>query len=271
MTPVVDLPEIRRIVVTLDSSGGSRPALDIAVRLAAVAGAELEGVFVEDINLIRLSGLPFLREIRACSLVEEVISTESMQRDLRVLARQAENVLQQAALAMGVSCSFRVWRGSTEAEALSTSFEADIVSLCRLRPPTSYRTLSLSLEKPDKPAAAIAAASISILFNASPRADKALAAACQLATDPGVELRVLLPVDEPIDVDLRKRASELLETHAQRVSYLRLGSDSASALASAMQVPANGVLIVEIDHPLLRQAGLSHCLDKLRCPVLLVR
>jgi nucleotide-binding universal stress UspA family protein len=270
MTTVVQLPAIRRIVVTLGGTEPGRPDLDIAVRLAAVLGAELEGVFVEDINLIRLSGLPFLREVRACSLVEELISTESMQRDLRAMAREAQRMLQQAAQAMGVGCSFRIWRGPTAVETLSTSFEADIiVSLRSMRPPTAYRAVRLGSRR--EPAVADAVGAISVLITDSPLADKALAAACQLANNLGTGVRVLLPAEEPSAAGLRQRTSELLRAHAQRASFVRLGSDSAAALAAAMQPSGNGVLIAEVDHPLFRQAGLARCLEKLDCPVLFVR
>ncbi len=270
MTTVMQLPAIRRIVVTLGSGEPGRPDLDIAVRLAAVLGAELEGVFVEDINLIRLSGLPFLREVRTCSLVEEVISTESMQRDLRALARQAERMLQQAAQAMGVGCTFRVWRGPTAVETLSTSFEADIiVSLRSVRLPTAYRAVRLGI--PREPAAVAAVDTVSVLISDSPQADKALAAACQLAKNLGASVRVLLPAEDVSTAGLRQRASELLQAHELHASFVRLGSDSATALAAAMQAASNSVLLAEVDHPLFRQVGLASCLEKLDCPVLFVR
>ena len=270
MTKVMQLPAIRRIVVTLGSAEPGRPDLDIAVRLAAVLGAELEGVFVEDINLIRLSGLPFLREVRACSLVEEVISTESMQRDLRALARQAERMLQQAAQTMGVGCSFRVWRGPTAVETLSTSFEADIiVSLRRVRLPAAYRAVHLG--KSREPAVAGAVDVVSVLVSDSLQADKALATACHLAKNLGASVRVLLPTEEASAVGLHQRASELLLAHKLRASFVRLGSDSATALAAAMQAAPNSVLLAEVDHPLFRQVGLARCLEDLDCPVLFVR
>ena len=262
-------PAIRRIVVALDSCGSGRPAQEIAVRLAAVLGAQPEGVFVEDINLIRLSELPFLREVRAYSLAEAVISTESMQRDLRVLARQAERMLLQAAQAMGVGCTFRVWRGSAAAETLSTSFEADIIGLCGVRASGAYRVLPVA--RPRGPVTPSAVDAVSVLFSASPKADKALAAAWQLAKNLTAGLRVLLPAEEPPDASLHQRASELLEAYPQRTGFVRLGSDSATALAAAMQASATGVLIAAVDHPLFRQAGLACCLEKLSCPVLFVR
>jgi len=269
MTPVIEPPAIRRIVVTLDSSESARSVLDVAVRLAAVLGAELEGVFVEDINLIRLSGLPFLREVRAWSLAEEGISTQGMQRDLRALARQAERMFLEAAQAMGVGCSFRVWRGHATVETLSTSFEADIISL-RGGPTLLYHARSLMRSR--SPAAARSAAPINVLFSASPAADRALAAACYLARDPVVEIRVLLADNATPGTELERQAGEILAAYGQQASFVRLGEGGLPALARAIRASGdNTVLLADPAHPLLREAGLNHCLEALTCPVLFVR
>jgi nucleotide-binding universal stress UspA family protein len=264
MTPVVEPPAIRRIVVTLNSSESARSVIDVAVRLAAVLGAELEGVFVEDINLIRLSGLPFLREVRAWSLGEEGISTQSMQRDLRALARQAERVFLEAAQAMGVGCTFRVWRGHASVETLSASFEADIISL-RGGPTLLYHARPLM--KTCSPATPI-----NVLFSASAAADRALAAACYLAGDLGAEIRVLLADHATPVTELEQRAGEILAGHGRQASFVRLGAGGLPALARAIRASGNNtVLLVDPAHPLLREAGLNHCLEALTCPVLFVR
>ncbi|MGB7837261.1 MAG: universal stress protein, partial [Terrimicrobiaceae bacterium] len=54
---------IRRILVALDASAHSRAALEAACELALGLDAELSGLFVEDINLLRLAQLPFASEI----------------------------------------------------------------------------------------------------------------------------------------------------------------------------------------------------------------
>ena len=63
---------IRRILVALDASEASRAAIRSAVDLAARFRAELVGLFVEDVNLLRSAQLPFVRKVGAFSLVEEI-------------------------------------------------------------------------------------------------------------------------------------------------------------------------------------------------------
>ena len=54
---------LRRIVVGLDAGPRDRAALEAAAQLAARMQAELVGLFVEDIDLLHLAGLPFAREV----------------------------------------------------------------------------------------------------------------------------------------------------------------------------------------------------------------
>ena len=63
-------PVIRRILVAVDASTHSLAALEAASVLAEVLNAELVGIFVEDINLLRLAGLPFAREVRYQSALD---------------------------------------------------------------------------------------------------------------------------------------------------------------------------------------------------------
>lgn len=270
MTTATRVPAIRRIVVTLNSPETGRPSLDVAVRLAAVLGAELEGVFVEDINLIRLSELPFLREIRASSLVEEVVNAQRMERDLRALARQAEQMFLQAAQAMGVGCSFRVWRGRAAVETLSSSFEADIITLRGGRALTVSRTHS-SISG-GAPAMAPAIQSINVLFDASPAAERALTTAGQLAANLGTGIRVLVIDRQTPPAVLRERAETILAAQGVHADFVPLAAISAAALTDAMGAPTgNTVLIAGVDNPLFSEAGLGPCLDGLTCPVLFVR
>ena len=59
-----DTMQIKRIIVALDASAHSQAAMDAAASIAELLEAELIGVFVEDINLVRVAQLPFVREVQ---------------------------------------------------------------------------------------------------------------------------------------------------------------------------------------------------------------
>jgi nucleotide-binding universal stress UspA family protein len=270
MTTATKPPATRRITVTLDASESGRPPLETAARLAAILGAELEGVFVEDINLIRLSGLPFLREFRPWSIADEQISSQRMQRELRTLARRAEQMLERVARESGVPWSFQVWQGRPEAASLLKAFGAEILSLGRISSRVSShmlapaRRLTPPSRKPDT--------SISVLFSGSEQAVRAVATACSLASDMGARLTVMLPAIPAQAVPaLKEQALAILKQHGQTARCVELAGVDAQSLRLATDAAGPSILITEAEHPLLQQAGLDQCLDALFCPVLLIR
>jgi nucleotide-binding universal stress UspA family protein len=270
MMSALEQHTIRHIVATLDATESGLPALQAAVRLAAVTGAGLEGVFVEDINLIRLSGLPFLREVRPWSLAEEAFSTQRMQSELRSLARHAERMLEQAAREMGVPWTFQVWRGRAGAASLAQAFGADILSL----PPVCSLFYSRGRDKKQalERQPGEVETSISVLFSDTEQALRALTIACSLARDMGACLIVLLPEIQSQDLaGLKNKALAILELHAQTARFVRITGTDVRSLVQAAGAPGSNTLITEVEHPLLQQAGLEQCLQALFRPVLLVR
>lgn len=265
MTTAIDHTTIRHIVATLDASESCRPALQAAVRLAAVLGTGLEGVFVEDVNLMRLAGLPFLREVRSWSLAEEAISTQRMQRELRTMARHAERMLEQAARELSVPWTFQVWQGRSEASSLAQAFGADILSLAPVSSLVYSRARDTrgALERQS----CEAETSISVLFSNSEQAIRALTIACSLAKDMGAHLTVMLP-EMPA---LKEKALAILNVYAQAARFVRITGTDAESLLQAAGVSGNNILITESEHPLLQQAGLERCVRALFRPVLLVR
>ena len=88
-----------RILVALDASPQSVAALRAAAELAALMEAELEGLFIEDINLLHLCGLPFSHEIGSYTAKRRQLDNLALERQLRGLAterRDADRVLEQA-------------------------------------------------------------------------------------------------------------------------------------------------------------------------------
>jgi nucleotide-binding universal stress UspA family protein len=270
MIQATEQATIRHIMVTLNAAESARPALETAVRLAAILGAELEGVFVEDINLIRLAGLPFLREVRPSSLAEETFSTQRMQRELRTLARHAERMLEQAAREMGVSWSFQVWRGHAGAASLVQAFGADILSLGRTSSLVSSRVWARTRPRTHQFHERVAA--INVLFSGSEQAVRAVTTACSLAKDLDAYLTVLLPENQADSMPgLKEKARAILDLHEQPARFLQLTGTDAQSLVQAAGASGISILIAEAEHSLLRQTGLDQCLEALSCPVLLVR
>lgn len=119
------------VVVAVDTSPHSRAALEAAARWAQVTGAELLGVFVEDVELLRLGALPLVREVSAVS-GHGNLEAAALERSLRAMAATARRELQQAAGRHGVRASFRVVRGAVAAELRLASQHAPLIVLGRM-------------------------------------------------------------------------------------------------------------------------------------------
>jgi len=116
----------RRIIVRLDP----RPVgLQALARLAEELDAELLGLFVENVELLRLAALPFAREVGHASGVRRELDVAAMERAWRARARELRRACAEALRGSTVSWSFRVARGSPGEELLAAIGEAAVPTL----------------------------------------------------------------------------------------------------------------------------------------------
>jgi hypothetical protein len=269
MSGEVKARRARRIAVALDASEQSQRLMALAAGVAAALQAELEGVFVEDAVLLRLAGLPFLREFRLTTRREAAIDGERLQRELRASARRTRESVEQSARSLGCAWSFRVWRGDLEAEILDAALDAEMFTLAPLgrfaplvrRPGPSRR------ERPGE------ALTVGVLLDGSDGADKALAAAAELAGHRGGTLALVLQGADAAALEaLRRKALRLLgEEAGRRARLLPLERADDKSLAALGPRLGCDLLLVHSGNPLLGRGGLWASLGALGCPVLILR
>ena len=130
---------IRRITVALDASASSLAALEAALDLAAQWGAEVEGIFVEDINLLRWASLPFAVEVGHVSGEFRRSNRPDVERQLQALADRAHAHLRRAADRRRVRARFRKVQGNVVAALRAALAETDLVTLGRGERPRTAR------------------------------------------------------------------------------------------------------------------------------------
>ena len=252
---------MRRIAITLDAFEISAQTIEQAVLLAERMGAQLEGIFVEDFDLIQVAELPFLREVRTVSRSEDAISLGRMEQELRALAARAERLLSERAAQHKVACSFRIWRGSIDSELLAADIEADVFALTRLGATLSRRK-----------AIAIGPSNVSVLFRGTDASKRALDTAIKLATDPSKDINILLAAEnEAESARLQQLVHEQLAESQASAHFVRLNDGSLSDLLEVIQDTHTDVLVVERDSKLLQTQSLRRSLNNLDCLVLIVR
>lgn len=265
---------IRRVAVALDASLQSSQAMQAAAELAASLQAELEGIFIEDINLIRLAELPFTREIRPASMTEETVNLQRMEQELRSLARQEQQKLELVAREKGISCTFRVRRGQIRAELMEAVTEVDVLILCgqshvleKFRRQTTGYALRATVFPGQQ-----ARPSVSVIFGRTQDDKRVLMAAASLADHLDMDISVLVTGDSDAETDdLRREANTLLESQTQRVNYIRLSGNQVSDLVIANASSNSQVLLVSSNNSLVTGGQLWHYLEQVSCPVLIVR
>ncbi len=121
-------PAYRRVVIAFDSSRASRAALDVSAGLAASLGAELTGLFIEDVNQLRLGALPFTRLAGPGPLSRDV-DLRTIERSMRRAAEEARAALERMAVtrANPVPWSFRIVRGGITRELSAVAKPADLI------------------------------------------------------------------------------------------------------------------------------------------------
>jgi nucleotide-binding universal stress UspA family protein len=120
---------IKQILVALDGSPPSISALEKGVELAARLDAELMGLFVEDINLLRATQLPFAQEISLLRSGVRRLEVLDLERQLRVQADRVRRIMERIGGAKKVPTIFRIARGSVAEEILNAGKDADLLVL----------------------------------------------------------------------------------------------------------------------------------------------
>ncbi len=117
---------VARVVAALDATSHDAETLATVVELAARFGAEAAGLFIEDINFLRLCALPVTRHVGAFPF-DAGPDLEQAERQLKDLAARAEAALKAAATARHLPWSFQVLRGSPTKELGAATAARDLL------------------------------------------------------------------------------------------------------------------------------------------------
>lgn len=120
---------IRTIVAGLHPGQHPGRLLDAAARRARAADAELIGLYIEDVELLRFAAMPFAREIGTVSGRPRPIDPAAMERYLSARATELRAALSAVAGRIPVTWSFRIARGTIAEGLLAAGAEQKEPSL----------------------------------------------------------------------------------------------------------------------------------------------
>jgi len=249
---------IRRILVALDASPYSLAALEMAANLAATLEAELAGLFVEDVDLLRMADAPWAREI-AYQGEASPTSRTVMERKLRAQSDQIRSILAEAAERAQVRWSFRTVRGEVASALLAAASQHDIVAMGRLgwsfarRPRIGSTALELAASSIPllliSQRAALQNLFLLVYYDSSAAARNALEVAAKVAKSGAKAITVLVAAS-----DFENRVSEirrLLHGQGLEVRFKPIDLDEEMSLSRAVK-EEGAVLLVLAGRQLLK-------------------
>jgi nucleotide-binding universal stress UspA family protein len=277
-----DYSPIRQILVALDASTSSVNALQAAVELADRFNAELIGLFVEDINLLRLAQLPFAREVSIFATLPRPMKSLEIEMQLRAQAERMRRLLAQNAEKRGVPWIFRIARGSVAAEILSAGAQADLLILGKIgrsmpglqRMGSTVRMMLLQRQGMTliMESRVLLTMPVVTLYDGSEVARKALDIAAFLVKSKAGDLKVFVVAGE------MGKARELENEVLHRLQALGLEADirlMASPLpewvARRVRDETSGPVVLPCRKDWLEGEQLCAVVDQIANPVLLVR
>lgn len=276
-SPALAERPFRRILVALDASRASLAALEEAAALAARHGAELNGLFVEDVDLLRTAALAFAGQVTLLGGVP--VPSASIVPGLKALAERAEAALAAAAASRQLRWSFRVARGRVVREVLHAASSADLLVLGRAgrglgghsgRSGSTAATAAAQAHPPVLVTSldAGAVSRLAVAWDGSTGAAGALDLALRLSAF-GEGTPALL-----VAARAREEAAALAVAAAaragRRLPWAWVGGANPGDLRRAL--PRDAVLVLGTGSPVAGgEAGLVRLLDEAHCPVLLTR
>lgn len=279
MSSTDNLNDIRRILIAIDASPASQAALNLAADLAKRYQAELIGIYVEDINLLRSADIPFTEEVGTFSGASRQIDSSHIERELKAQGKRVEQLLSSIAEKANLRWTFRSTRGLIPSELLAAASESDLIILGksgwsgRKRIGSTAREVavqspiqSLILLQKVRPGTPVM-----VLYDGSKASKNALAAARKII-HPDSSLTVLLNTkSREAARKLQDEVQASIKGEQQKISFRWSADIQGSRISQLALISDCDVVVLPAQTEHFDPDALVAMLDKADCAVLLVR
>jgi len=261
-------PRAVRVLVALSADAASQAALDAAVRLAAALRAQLAGLFIEDVNLLRMAELPFSREFGLASGLARPIAATDVMRALKAAAAQARGAVAKAAQATGVQWTFEVVQGSGLAPLISAGRAVDWLVIQRKHVGAPYATRPRRMRRPAEESRV--RRPVAVVFDGSFEAERAARAAHKLAHELSTSLVVLLVPRAGVSASMvRAAARHVVGENRSHPHYVPVHEAGIAGIAGAARRHHVAVLVWCNSAIRADSRGLAEVTGALNCPLVL--
>ncbi|MGW8226076.1 MAG: universal stress protein [Anaerolineales bacterium] len=279
MNGVDSLEKFRKILIALDASPASQAALQLAAELAARHEAELIGIYVEDINLLRSAEIPIIHEVGGYSAISRRMNRHHIESELRAQARRVEQLLANIARRANLRWSFLSVRGLIPVELISAAENVDLIILGKkgwsagVQIGSTARHLaalapvqSLLMENFIHPGTPVL-----VIYDGSEGSQKVLRTASRICT-PGSILTILIPAeDQKIAEEMFHDLEPWAAGQAFQVQFRRVPDLESQRIANLSHLLGCELVILPAESTHFRPTSISNMLENAKCAVLLVR
>jgi nucleotide-binding universal stress UspA family protein len=278
-----DVLRIHRILVAVDASRDSRAALQAAVQMAARFHAELEGLYIEDLNVLRAARIPFANEFGHYTGDRRLIDANAIERDMRARIRHMRRLFHALTERESIEGSFHVARGMVQSEIRTAAAKADVLIIGRLGwAQTDVERMGEAVESACSDTAprvtavlrdgAVLAPPVVVVYDGSAMSGKALRVGAALVDEMSGPLQILLlPTPGESTANLKAQANACLRPTPVMRQYRTLSSPRPPWLIHMLHDTAAGTLVLPGDAEVLQVGRMSDLLARIDIPVLLVR
>ncbi len=263
-----DDPIVRRVVAALDLATTSAPVLEAAAGLATALHAELVGLFVEDVRLLRMAELPFAQELGLTTASARRLEVGDVERALRRHALRMRRMIGDLAQPIGLAWTLEVVRGESLQSALAYAGANDLLVIGRAR----YAPEEFSRLMVRAPGSGARTRTVAVLFDATPQSVRALGFAATLARAAGSGIVVLIPASEAESFRARRlEAARVLQVReASATAYAMLPSQTGASVERASREQRAWVLIWPAGERSTAQRAAAELLVNVTCPVVMI-
>lgn len=271
----------RRILVALDASPGSLAALRAAADLAARLEAELLGVAVEDVELLRVAAAPLAQEILYPSTTQSPMTKDLMESRLRARSEHARAMLEREANRVKVSWSFRSVKGNVVTEVLAAAGEVDLLAMGKIGWSFGRRhrigSAALELASCGIPVLLLSEQGLSpgarwlIQYDGSAASRQALKISAELAMASTGRVSILLPTTNQEKArSLREDANSSLKGMELEIRFREYDPRDEASLLEAIKMEGTRNVLVVAREDLEESRPLESLLTQAEIPILVL-
>ena len=201
---------LHRVAIAMMDDTSDTTSLEVISKLAAKAQAEMSGVFIEDLEMLRAARLPFAREICQITNTVRPADVTNIERALKQYANTARARIAALASRSGAHWTFEVVRKNRASAVLELARGTDVTffsSRATFQQHSLTRSSNLALSEPHRPVVVIVDRSVS--------GNHAAQIAKQLAAESELPIFAIVPAANEAGAD------ELVDRLTQQEGYER--------------------------------------------------